>query len=353
MSHSAIAPGQHVPMRTVLGHLWPPLLMGAIMTFAYLWGFHAPSPRHLPVAVVGQASTPIADGLEQRFGDGLDVTVAADEATARDDLAHQRIAAAYVPADPRGTDATARLLVATGSSETTTNVTEKIFRSVAEKQGARLAIEDTAPLHENDPIGQNGFFYLVGLTIASYATSIAIGAAGATRRMRERALLALGASVVIPTVLVAIASTQGVFAGHTLTAWGLSVLYSLGVLLIGVGLHPIVGRFATVLYSALFVGFNFTSSGGVFAPTMQPALFAWLHRIWIGAGFIEAERRTAYFPLMSRATPVLTLLAWILVGLLAIRLGTLRERRHLGPIDARHALDADTEEEIEEASAVG
>ena len=136
------------------------------------------------------------------------------------------------------------------------------------------AIEDTAPLHENDPIGQNGFFYLVGLTIASYATSIAIGAAGATRRMRERALLALGASVVIPTVLVAIASTQGVFAGHTLTAWGLSVLYSLGVLLIGVGLHPIVGRFATVLYSALFVGFNFTSSGGVFAPTMQPALFA-------------------------------------------------------------------------------
>jgi hypothetical protein len=44
--------------------------------------------------------------------------------------------------------------------------------------------------------------------------------------------------------------------------------------LIGVGLHPFLGRWTTGTLVLLFVMLNFTGSGGVFAPELQPGFFA-------------------------------------------------------------------------------
>ena len=170
---TAHPPTAQAPMRTILSHVIVPILMGLIMCAAYLGGFHKPSPHHVPVAVVGQAQQagPLAAKVQDAFGDEADVRTIATPEQATDQLKHLKISAAYVPGDGK-----AELLTAGGASDTTKSVVEKMFRPVAEKQHDALTVKDVAPLTEDDPAGQNGFFFLVALTVAAYATSIAIGA---------------------------------------------------------------------------------------------------------------------------------------------------------------------------------
>ncbi|NNG37667.1 hypothetical protein HJ588_00040 [Flexivirga sp. ID2601S] len=144
------------------------------------------------------------------------------------------------------------------------------------------------------------------------------------------------------------------FPGDLPAVWGLSLLYTAVVLLIGVGLHPILGRFSTITYAAIFVALNFTTSGGVFPTTLQPAFFGWLHHFWIGAGFVESLRRVLYFPDVSVAGPLAILLGWLVLGVLCIGLAHLVERRRTTAAARleRGRLSARVEEELEEDVAV-
>jgi len=345
------------PLRTVILHVLLPVLMGAIMTAAYLGGFHKPDPHHLPVAVVGDAqhAGPVAAAVQQGVGDVADVTTVPDRKSAEEKIKHLEIAGAYVPAGETGGDAgsdsggdskaassqgEATLLVATAASDTTANVVEKIFRQVSDKADVRLQVDDVVPVGTEDPAGQNGFFFLVALSVGAYAAAIAIGAAGARRRFPDRIALAVGTAVVISTAYLAIAGWGfGLFPGHLWAAWGLSLLYTTAVICVGVGLHPLVGRFCTLAYSAAFVAFNFTSSGGVFAPALQPALYGWLHQFWIGSGFVEAMRRVTDFPEASLAAPIWTLLGWLVFGAVCLGIGYAVER-------SRAAADARVETQV-------
>lgn len=247
--------------------------------------------------------------IQTGVGERLDVQTVPTEAEAQTRLRELKISGAFVPG-PKPT-----LLVASASSDSTTSAVEKIFTTVAAAQGAPLAVRDVVPLDETDPIGQNGFFSLVTLSVGSYATAIAIAAAGATRRFRERLGLLIGAAVLTASAQLAFASILfGMFPGHGAAVWGLSVLYSLTVMAIGVGLHVVVGRFSTLLFSAMFVALNFTSSGGVFQPAMQPGFFGWLNAFWIGSGFLRTLNHVLYFPDADATHGVSILIGWLLFG---------------------------------------
>ena len=355
MSSATAVHPTRAPMRTVLSHIVVPMIMGLVMAVAYLGGFHKPTPHELPVAVVGSSASAqqFAHGLQDKLGDAVAVTTVPDRATAIDRLQHLDLYGAYLPGKGTG-----ELLTASGASDSARTVVEQIFSRVAFAQHVPLKVTDAAPLDSSDPIGQNAFFFMVALTVGSYATSIAIGAAGGTRRFRDRIGLALGTAVVLPSVMLLIARFGfDMFAPHLLQVWLLSMLYSAGVLLVGVGLHPVVGRFATLLYSAVFVGFNFTSSGGVFSPELQPAFYARMHDFWIGSGFIESVRRLFYFPDVSLTGPLTILAGWLVVGVLCLALGHAVERRRakgaeplIGAPDPM--LDDETEVELEENVAV-
>jgi len=319
------APTAHPPLRSLLPHLLLPVLMGAIMALAYLGGFHKPEPHHLPVAVVGQAETagPVAAAIQQKLGDAVDVTTVPDETAARDALKHLTISGAFVPGTKEAT-----LLTVPAASDTTDTVVQRIFRGVAEQQGVHLTVKPVVALGEDDPSGQNAFFFLVALSVGSYATSIAIGAAAGKRRFRDRLLLGGGAAVVISTVYLLIAAGMyGMFPGHVAAVWALSLVYTAAVLSIGIGLHPVVGRLCTLIYSSLFVALNFTSSGGVFAPAMQPGLFGWLNQFWIGSGYVDAVRRVVSFPDVSLARPLWILFGWLAAGAVCLLIGFAAERR--------------------------
>ncbi|MFF1920758.1 hypothetical protein ACFVW8_09305 [Streptomyces sp. NPDC058221] len=321
---SAAAGSTAAALRHVLSHLVTPLLMCVGMGLAYLGAFHAPEPHDLRVDVVGSGpSTQVLAQTLQDKGDGaLSVRTVPDRATAADHLRTQESYGAYLPGR------SPELLVATASSDTSATVVQKVFTEVAAGQGAPLKVTDTVPTADGDPTGQGIFFLLVAVSIGSYASVAVIGGAGAVLALRIRAGLAVAASFVVSVIGAVFAGPLFGLVDHGLGGlWAMAWLYSAGILLIGVGLHTFLKRWTTLGVMVLFVMLNFTSSGGIFRPELQPGFFGALHSFWNGAGFVEGVRSHVYFGGHALGRNVLVLALWFVAGLVVTALAGLAERR--------------------------
>ncbi|MFD1271397.1 hypothetical protein ACFQ51_03755 [Streptomyces kaempferi] len=311
-------------LRHVLTHLVTPLLMCLGMGLAYMGAFVTPEPHHLPVAVVGSgAETKVfAQTVKDAAGGKLDVRTVATRAEAVGLLRSRDITGAYVP----GTGSP-ELVVATAASDMGATAVEKVFTPVAARQGEVLKVTDVAPTVADDPTGQGLFFLLIALSIGSYASVAALGAAGAELPLRIRALLAVGVSAVVGAIGALLAGPVFHLAHHDLASlWGVAWLYSAGILFIGVGLHTFLKRWTTLAMMVLFVMLNFTSSGGLFRPELQNGFFGALHSFWNGAGFVEGIRSLLYFGRDGLSGDIGTLVVWLVVGLLVTAVAGAVER---------------------------
>ncbi|MDG9724412.1 MULTISPECIES: hypothetical protein [unclassified Streptomyces] len=349
-------------LRHVLTHLITPLLMCVGMGLAYMGAFVTPEPNHLPVAVVGSGpdAKVLAQSVKDEAGDDLDVRTVATRADAVDLLESRDITGAYVPGGKAP-----EVVVATAASDMGAMAAEKVFTPLADQQGVPLKVTDVATPVDDDPTGQGLFFLLIAVSIGSYASVAALGAAGGALPMRVRALLTLGVSVVVGGVGALLAGPVFHLAHHDLAGlWGMAWLYAAGILFIGVGLHTFLKRWTTLAMMVLFVMLNFTSSGGLFRPELQNGFFGTLHAFWNGAGFVEGARSLLYFEGDGLGRSVWTLAAWLLLGLLVTAVAALRERAgapaaatlpgHAKP-DERKAVSAaeeGAEEEVEETVGV-
>jgi hypothetical protein len=250
-------------------------------------------------------------------------------------------------------------MVAKASSDTSATVVQKVFTEVAAEQGAPLRVTDVAPTADGDPTGQGIFFLLVAVSIGSYASVTVIGGAGAVLALRIRALLAIGTSLVVSVMGAAFAGPVFGLVDHGLGGlWAMAWLYSAGILLLGVGLHTFLKRWTTLGVMLLFVMLNFTSSGGIFRPELQPGFFGSLHSFWNGAGFVEGVRSHVYFGGHSLGGHLLVLALWFVAGLAVVGVAGLAEakRRRAAEENAREVAAAraaaGAEEEMEEAVGV-
>ncbi|WP_188277239.1 hypothetical protein [Streptomyces sp. CBMA152] len=360
------------PLRHVLGHLLTPLLMCIGMGLAYLGAFHSPQAHDLRVDIVGSGPSAqvLAQTLQDKGAGALDVRTVPDRASAVHALEQQQVYGAYIPG------ARPELLVASASSDTSATAVEKVFTKVAAAQDAPLKVTDVTDLAKGDPTGQGIFFLLVALSIGSYASVAVIGGAGAVLPLRIRALLALGMSFLVSGIGAVFAGPMFHLVDHGLGGvWAMSWLYSAGILLIGVGLHTFLKRWTTLGVMVLFVMLNFTSSGGIFRPELQPGFFGALHAFWNGAGFVEGTRSHVYFAGHGLGGHVLVLTLWLLAGIALVGIAALAEARaRRGAVAAAGAAqgaaavsggaegrgevregageDEEVEEELEEAVAV-
>ncbi|MFI2642263.1 hypothetical protein [Streptomyces sp. NPDC018610] len=325
-------------LRHVLTHLITPLLMCLGMGLAYMGAFVTPEPHHLPVAVVGEGprAKVFAQTVKDQAGDRLDVRTVGTRARAVDLLKSRDITGAYVP------DAKApELVVATAASDMGATAVEKVFTPVAAQQGRPLKVTDVARPVADDPTGQGLFFLLIALSIGSYASVAALGAAGAALSTRVRALLTLGVSVVVSGIGALLAGPVFHLAHHDLAGvFGMAWLYSAGILFIGVGLHTFLKRWTTLTMMVLFVMLNFTSSGGLFRPELQNGFFGALHAFWNGAGFVEGARSLLYFDGDGLGRSVGTLVVWLLLGLAVSALAAGYERLRTPASHGAHAAGA-------------
>ncbi|MCW8376538.1 ABC-2 transporter permease [Streptomyces justiciae] len=338
-------------LRHVLTHLVTPLLMCIGMGLAYMGAFVTPEPHHLPVAVVGSGpeAKVFAQTVKDKAGEALDVRTVATRAEAVDLLKSRDITGAYLPSAR-----TPELVIASAASDMDALAVEKVFTPVAAGQGVPLKVTDVAAPVDDDPTGQGLFFLLIALSIGSYASVAALGAAGATLPLKVRALLAVGVSAVASGIGALLAGPVFHLAHHDLAGlWGMAWLYSAGILLIGVGLHTFLRRWTTLAMMVLFVMLNFTSSGGLYRPELQNGFFGTLHAFWNGAGFVEGARSLLYFGGDGLARDIWTLVIWLLLGLAITAVAAAYERNKAPEPVVQEAREVEeTEEEIEETVGV-
>ncbi|MFD8702319.1 hypothetical protein ACFV1W_06805 [Kitasatospora sp. NPDC059648] len=352
---TAAAPTLGHSLKHLAVHLLTPLLMCLGMALAYQGAFHQPEPHHLKVAVVG--SGPQAHGLAQaiqgKAGDSLDVRTVDDRAAAEQQLRDRDLVGAFVP-DARSPE----LIVAKGNSDTSVVAARAVFTNVTDKQGVPLHVTDLTTLAKGDPTGQGLFFLLVALSIGSYASVAAIGAAGAGLSLRIRALVGVAVSLVVSVIGIVTAGPVFHVVDHDYAAiWALGWLYSAGIVLIGIGLHSFLRKWTTLALMVLFVMLNFTSSGGIYRPELQNGFFGALHGFWTGAGYLEGARSIMYFDGgAGLGGHVLTLAVWLLLGgaaLVAAAMYEGRGRRSAGAsVGTSSEVSVEAEEEMEEAVAV-
>ncbi|MFG2847965.1 hypothetical protein ACGF12_33070 [Kitasatospora sp. NPDC048296] len=336
-------------------HLLTPLLMCLGMALAYQGAFHQPEPHHLKVAVVGTTAPNqvLAQTIKDKAGDALDVTTLPDRQSAEQQLRDRDLVGAYVP-DVKHP----QLLVAKANSDTSEVAAEAVFQTVAAHQGVPLTVTDVAPLAAGDPTGQGIFFLLVALSIGSYASVAVIGTAGAVLGMGTRALVGLVTSLVVSMIGMVTAGPVFHVVDHDrLAVWGLSWLYSAGIVAIGTGLHTFLKRWTTLTMMVLFVMLNFTTSGGIFRPDLQNGFFGALHAFWNGAGFVEGVRSILYFDSgAGLGGRVLSLALWFAAGLALLVVAGVHERRRRVTAPAAEIrpdeLTEDQLEELEEAVGV-
>ncbi|MFE3059326.1 hypothetical protein [Nocardia sp. NPDC059239] len=350
-------------IRHVAVHLLTPLLMCLGMGLAYLGAFHQPEPNHLAVAIVGDSPQVkvLAQTLKDKGGNALDVITVPTRDDAVSQLRHRDLAGAYVPDTEKP-----ELLVAKAGSDTTAMAAEAVFGQVAGLQNAPLTVTDVTTPSSGDPTAQGIFFLLVALSIGSYGSVAAIGAAGAGLSMWLRGAIGLVTSLLVSLIGLALAGPVFHVVDHDLGAiWGMSWLYSAGILTIGIGLHTFLKRWTTLALMVLFVMLNFTSSGGVYSPWLQNDFFGTLHHFWNGAGFVEGARSLLYFDSTGLGGRMASLALWLAAGVLLLIVAGLTEKRqaaaqsephHAAPEPVGQAPSAETavaaEEEMEEAVGV-
>jgi hypothetical protein len=334
-------------VRHVLVHLITPLLMCVGMGLAYMSAFMVPHPHHVKLAVIGQGpqAAAVAQAIQSKGGDALAVSTlpTADDAVAR--LHSRDLVGAFVP-DP----AQPRLYIAEGDSDSSATVATKVFTTVAAVEDKPLTVTDVAPTTADDPANSGPFFLMIAVSIGSYSAVAAIGAGAAGWSLKRRTALALGTATVVSGIGAALAGPVFHLAHHSLAGvWGLAWLYAASILLIGVGLHPFLKRWTTLVMMVLFVMLNFTSSGGLFQPELQNGFFGGLHAFWNGAGLVEGVRSLLYFGGSGVARHAWTLAGWVGVGVLAVGAAALAERRNRVSEDES---PEEAKEELEELVAV-
>ncbi|MFC9999167.1 hypothetical protein [Nocardia sp. NPDC127526] len=344
-------------IRHVATHLLTPLLMCLGMGLAYLGAFHQPEPNQLAIAVVGEAPQDLvlAQTLKDKGGDALDVITVPSRDDAVTQLRDRDLVGAFVP-DAQHPE----LLIASAGSDTTAMAVETLFHGVTAKQGVALTVTDVVTPSPGDPTAQGIFFLLVALSIGSYGSVAAIGAAGAGLPMWIRALFGLVTSLIVSLIGLAVAGPVFHVVDHDLGAvWAMSWLYSAGILAIGIGLHTFLKRWTTLAMMVLFVMLNFTTSGGVYSPMLQNDFFGALHGFWTGAGFVEGARSLLYFDGVGFGSRLASLFLWLAAGLVLIVAAHFAEKRGAAtestPAEPKHAAaeaEEAAEEEMEEAVGV-
>lgn len=273
--------------------LWLPALFVVLFMLCYVFAFHAPAFRNIPVGLVGHTShvQELAKTLTRSTHGGVSVTVLGTTSDARHDVLSGELAAAYVPSTSR----TGTLFVANANGIQLTSFASELFDAIAVQTGTKVSIVDLAPLPTRDSFGTSLFYLTLVCTITGYMVAMFVGMMGAGLKHRQRFTIFGAASLVLPLVAVLLARfVVHAVDGHVLLLWLIGSATSFAVGTVVNGLAYFLGRFVTGAALIVFVFINVPSSGGAFAPALLPEPFRFLHTFVSGTATLNLFRHAIY-----------------------------------------------------------
>lgn len=297
-----------------------PLVMVAMMITCMLGAMHQPSPRDVPVAVVGstieQAEQTIA-GLEENMDGLFELTpyVAGDEDEVRSLVEDRDLVAALVL--PSQTDPEFRLVANQAGSASAYQVVVRVFTQVAGSQQMALDIDDVAPLPDRDSQGVATMYIAMGWILAGFIVVIvAANAAPHTRPLRRMLPITAVYSMFMSAVLWMIAAPiTGAIVGHFWPLWGAGVVAIFSVAMVAMVFERLIGMFAVIPVVLILMFAGVPSSNGAFSMYLAPEWFRTLHDFLPMPAAVEVVRSILYFGGDVVAQHLEVLAIWGLVSL--------------------------------------
>jgi hypothetical protein len=279
-----------------------------------------PKPHDIPVGITGPAPAvqQLTAGIGTNAPGAFSFTTYDSEVAARTALDNRDVDAVLV------LGSSPRLVVAPAAGEAITAVITTVFTAVFGAQGAQLQVETAHAYSSGDPHGLVLFFLVLATIISTFVVQILLFVRGRTD--------GFGTWLEVQVVWAVLAGVAGVgiaawiVGGYDIApAARLASLLALAALAIGTvvgGLSRILGRIGIGLGGLVMVLLDLISSGGPAGSNFLPDAYRWLSP-WMPAGeLFSGLRGVLYFDSAGIAAPVALMLAYFVIGLLLLLIGS-------------------------------
>ncbi|WP_199700453.1 ABC transporter permease [Galactobacter valiniphilus] len=290
-----------------------PFAMVALMLSCMLGAMQSPTPRDMPVAVVGastQQAQQAVDGMNERLGDMFDLRVVESSNEAREQVEDREIVGAFVLPSRENPQATVITNQSAGSSAEQT--VTRVFTQVAQAQQLEVVNDDVAPLPERDSMGSVTLYVAMGWIMAGFMI-IVVGAnaAPASRPLRKLLPIVAVYSVAMSALiwLIAVPFTGSV-DGHFWQLLGTGVVVTFCVAMFATVLERLMGLLAIIPVVGVLMFLGVPSSNGALSIYMEPELFRGLHEWLPMPAAVEAAHSILYFGSDTLGTSLLCVMAW-------------------------------------------
>ncbi|MDT0445125.1 ABC transporter permease [Streptomyces johnsoniae] len=277
---------------------------------SYTYAMANPTPREVPVAVVGSPDGAFLDALRGRLSASLDRREYAEYPQAVDAVEAQRVFAIV-----RERNGRIELDTASAAGASVAELLTGGARAAARSVDARIDIRDLKPLHPGDPRGLALFYLSIAAVITGFLGAVQLSANAGTLKPLERALATvayalLGGFAIVATVTWLLDAVELPF----LQSWTIVSLTMFASGMIFTMFNTLVRRWAILPTWVLMVMLGNPSSGGAVSWPLLPSVLGAIGR-WLPPGAsVNAQHTAVYFAGHQHAQPYLVLAGWTAVS---------------------------------------
>jgi hypothetical protein len=325
------SPGPHV---RVAGITVAALTIGFLFITSILGAYHAPTPHHVQIGIVGpaQVAAPVKAALGQRAPGAFDLVSYQDTEAATRAVETRDVYAAFVLPTPGAAQAGAQLIIASGIGASPAQVIRTVFTEAAAAMQTPVNVRDIAPLPSGDPLGVSPYFFCVALYMPSFLFGIMLTFAAARASAASKIVSVIVFAVLLGIVEIAVADgLTGALTGHATALAGLGMLTALAFAATVAALGRMFGSAGVGLSTLAFLIAGIPSSGGPFGVSFLPEFY----RV-VGPGLpltnaASAARNISYFNSHAVAAPLSVLGVWAGGGLLLLAVVAFLENNPRAP----------------------
>ncbi|MCC3264707.1 ABC transporter permease [Arthrobacter gengyunqii] len=298
-----------------------PLVMVSMMLTMMLGAMYQPTPRDMPVAIVGataEQAEQAASGLEENMSGLFELTALDSADDAREQVGDRTVVAAYVL--PSAENPTATLLTNQAAGISAQQVVDRVFAQVAAGQQMELVTEDVAPLASEDSMGMATMYLAMGWIMAGFMI-IVVGATAqpASRPLRRLLPIVAGWAVGYSALLWVIAAVfVGAIDGHFWQLWAVGAAAIFCVAMFTAVFERLIGMLAILPVIGILMFLGVPASGAAMSIYMEPEIFRFLHEVLPMPAAVESIRSILYFGGDTVWSHLLTLGIWGVASLIVV-----------------------------------
>ncbi|UVI37376.1 ABC transporter permease [Brevibacterium spongiae] len=275
-----------------------PLAMVTMMITFMLGAMHSPTPKDMPVAVVGASTEQAEDTIKQldeQMDGKFEFTALGDKGEAKRLVENRDEVAALVLPSEKNSDF--ELLANQAGNNASYRVAVQVFEQVASAQDAELTVDNLAPLPDRDKNGVVVMYVAMGWILAGFMVVIVAANANPWTRPLKRMLPIIVAYAPFMSLVVALIAgpITGAVDGHFAALWGAGTLAIACISMFAMVFERLIGMFAIIPVIGTLMFAGVPSSNGALSQYMVPKFFSTLHDFLPMAASVETIRSILYF----------------------------------------------------------